>query len=117
MLTSLIYIASFVLVLSLIVVIHEGGHFLMARWCGVHVTDFSVGFGKEIFSLLFAKLFISRQNRGKGNILQYRHVIEEVKLLEYHTDVTAMLVDVYFKVGNILTAEVDRTACRVFHTV
>ncbi len=50
MLTSLIYIASFVLVLSLIVVIHEGGHFLMARWCGVHVTDFSVGFGKEIFS-------------------------------------------------------------------
>lgn len=50
MLTTLIYIASFVLVLSLIVVIHEGGHFLMARWCGVHVTDFSVGFGKELFS-------------------------------------------------------------------
>ncbi|MBO7244572.1 MAG: RIP metalloprotease RseP [Alphaproteobacteria bacterium] len=50
MLTSLIYIASFVLVLSLIVVIHEGGHFFMARWCGVHVTDFSVGFGREIFS-------------------------------------------------------------------
>lgn len=50
MLTTLLYIASFVLVLSIIVVIHEGGHFLMARWCGVHVTDFSVGFGKEIFS-------------------------------------------------------------------
>lgn len=50
MLTSLLYIASFVLVLSVIVVIHEGGHFFMARWCGVHVTDFSVGFGKELFS-------------------------------------------------------------------
>mgnify|MGYP003289106510 CR=1 FL=1 len=44
------YLCSFVLVLSLIVVIHEGGHFMMARWCGVHVTDFSIGFGKELFS-------------------------------------------------------------------
>ena len=47
---TLLYIASFVLVLSVIVVIHEGGHFMMARWCGVHVTDFSVGFGRELFS-------------------------------------------------------------------
>ena len=50
MLDTLIYLFSFVLVLSVIVVIHEGGHFMMARWCGVHVTDFSVGFGKELFA-------------------------------------------------------------------
>ena len=49
MLTSLIYIFSFVFVLSLVVVIHEGGHFAVARMCGVHVTDFSVGFGKELW--------------------------------------------------------------------
>ena len=47
---TLLYVVSFVLVLSVIVVIHEGGHFMMARWCGVHVTDFSVGFGRELFS-------------------------------------------------------------------
>lgn len=49
MLTSLIYIFAFVFVLSLVVVIHEGGHFAVARLCGVHVTDFSVGFGKELW--------------------------------------------------------------------
>ncbi len=49
MLTSLIYIFAFVFVLSLVVVIHEGGHFYVARACGVHVTDFSVGFGKELW--------------------------------------------------------------------
>lgn len=50
MIDTFIYLFSFVLVLSIIVVIHEGGHFIMARLCGVHVTDFSVGFGKELFS-------------------------------------------------------------------
>lgn len=49
------YLCSFVLVLSLIVFIHEGGHFMMARWCGVHVTDFSIGFGKELFSWMDKK--------------------------------------------------------------
>lgn len=49
MLTTLVYIFAFVFVLSLVVVIHEGGHFAVARMCGVQVTDFSVGFGKELW--------------------------------------------------------------------
>lgn len=49
MLSSLIYVFAFVFVLSLVVVIHEGGHFYVARLCGVHVTDFSIGFGKELW--------------------------------------------------------------------
>ena len=28
---------------------HELGHFLVARWCGVAVRTFSIGFGKEIW--------------------------------------------------------------------
>lgn len=39
----------FVLVLTLVVFIHELGHFLVARWCGVKVKTFSIGFGPEIF--------------------------------------------------------------------
>lgn len=39
----------FVLVLTLVVFIHELGHFLVARWCGVTVKAFSIGFGPEIF--------------------------------------------------------------------
>lgn len=40
---------SFIFIISLIVFIHEFGHFLVARWCGVKVEEFSLGFGKELF--------------------------------------------------------------------
>ena len=43
------YVFAFVLVLSLVVVVHEGGHFMVARWCGVRVEEFSLGFGKELW--------------------------------------------------------------------
>ncbi len=49
MIDTLFYLAAFIAVLSLVVVIHEGGHFMMARWCGVRVVEFSVGFGKELW--------------------------------------------------------------------
>lgn len=49
MLTTFIYVFSFLFVLSLVVVLHECGHFFVARWCGVTVTDFSIGFGKELY--------------------------------------------------------------------
>ena len=42
------YIFAFVLVLSFVVLVHEGGHFLVARWCGVKVEEFSLGFGHEL---------------------------------------------------------------------
>ncbi len=44
-----LYAAAFVLALTIIVFIHEYGHFQVARWCGVDVEAFSIGFGKEIF--------------------------------------------------------------------
>jgi regulator of sigma E protease len=42
------YLIPFLFVLSLVVFVHELGHFLIARWCGVRVTVFSIGFGPEI---------------------------------------------------------------------
>ena len=39
----------FLFVLTLVVFFHELGHFLIARWCGVRVMVFSVGFGPELF--------------------------------------------------------------------
>ena len=42
------YGVPFLAVLTLIVFIHELGHFLVARWCGVNVETFSVGFGHAI---------------------------------------------------------------------
>lgn len=40
--------AAFLFVLSIVVVIHELGHFQVARWCGVKVDEFAMGFGREI---------------------------------------------------------------------
>ncbi len=42
----------FVFALTVVVFIHEMGHFLVARWCGVTVTTFSIGFGKEIWAFI-----------------------------------------------------------------
>ncbi len=43
------YFLPFIFALTIIVFIHELGHFLVARWCGVRVEVFSIGFGKEIY--------------------------------------------------------------------
>jgi regulator of sigma E protease len=42
------YIVPFLVVLTVVVFVHEMGHFLVGRWCGVGVTAFSIGFGPEI---------------------------------------------------------------------
>lgn len=46
-----IYGGTFLLVLSILVFVHEWGHYIVARMCGVKVETFSIGFGKEIFGL------------------------------------------------------------------
>ncbi len=45
----LLTILQFLLVLTIVVFVHEFGHFIVARWCGVTVKTFSIGFGREIF--------------------------------------------------------------------
>lgn len=44
-------IGSFILVISILVFIHEFGHYYIARKCGVKVEIFSIGFGKNLFSI------------------------------------------------------------------
>ena len=43
------YLIPFVFVILIVVFFHELGHFLVARWNGVKIEAFSVGFGPEIF--------------------------------------------------------------------
>jgi regulator of sigma E protease len=42
------YLLPFIFVISLVVFVHEFGHFIVGRCCGVHVETFSVGFGREL---------------------------------------------------------------------
>ncbi len=49
---TLSYALPFLFLLCVVVFIHELGHFLAGRWCGVEVRAFSVGFGPEIFGFV-----------------------------------------------------------------
>ncbi len=43
------YVIVFLAVLSILVFVHEWGHYIVARMCGVKVDSFSIGFGKELW--------------------------------------------------------------------
>lgn len=43
------YIVPFIILLGVLVFVHEFGHFIIARSLGVAVSDFSIGFGKELW--------------------------------------------------------------------
>ena len=47
----LITIGAFLLVLGVLIFVHELGHFLVARWYGVRVLTFSLGFGPKILKV------------------------------------------------------------------
>ena len=47
---AVLYPLSFLIVLSLVVIVHEFGHFWAARLCGVKVEEFSLGFGRVLWS-------------------------------------------------------------------
>ncbi|TGY87412.1 RIP metalloprotease RseP [Marinicauda algicola] len=47
---GLLSLFAFLAVISIVVVIHELGHFQVGRWCGVHAEVFSVGFGPTLVS-------------------------------------------------------------------
>ncbi|MBI3419232.1 MAG: RIP metalloprotease RseP [Proteobacteria bacterium] len=46
------YLPYFLMVLSIVVFVHEWGHYIVARLCGVKVESFSIGFGPELFGIV-----------------------------------------------------------------
>lgn len=45
-------IVPFLFVLMVVIFVHEMGHYLVGRWCGIGVTAFSIGFGPELFGFV-----------------------------------------------------------------
>jgi regulator of sigma E protease len=43
------YVLPFIIVISVVVFVHEFGHYWVARRCGIRVESFSLGFGRKIF--------------------------------------------------------------------
>jgi regulator of sigma E protease len=42
-------LATYILMVAILVVVHEGGHYLAGRWFGVKIDAFAFGFGRELF--------------------------------------------------------------------
>ncbi|GJL71749.1 MAG: zinc metalloprotease [Nitrosomonas sp.] len=53
--TILSTLAAFIIALGVLITFHEFGHYLVARWSGVKVLRFSVGFGRPLFSKRWGK--------------------------------------------------------------
>jgi regulator of sigma E protease len=48
---GLIYtVGAFIVALSVIVAVHEYGHYIVGRWCGIHAEVFSLGFGPKLLT-------------------------------------------------------------------
>ena len=43
------YLIAFAVVLGVLIIVHELGHYFAARWCGVKVLRFSIGFGPVLW--------------------------------------------------------------------
>ena len=43
------WVIPFLLVLGVVVFVHEYGHYIVGKWCGIKADVFSIGFGKELF--------------------------------------------------------------------
>jgi regulator of sigma E protease len=56
-----VYYAVAILALGFLIVVHEAGHYFVARWCGMRVERFSVGFGPGI---------LKRRSKKTGTIFQ-----------------------------------------------
>ncbi|HET6629118.1 MAG TPA: RIP metalloprotease RseP [Woeseiaceae bacterium] len=52
---ALVSLLAFILAISLLVAIHEFGHFIVGRWCGMKVLRFSIGFGKPLMTRVFGR--------------------------------------------------------------
>ena len=48
--TFILTVLAAIVVLGPLVALHEWGHYIVARWCGVKVLTYSIGFGPKILS-------------------------------------------------------------------
>lgn len=55
MIAAIVNVLAFLIAISVLVAVHEFGHFLVGRWCGMKVLRYSIGFGKPLWSTVFGK--------------------------------------------------------------
>ena len=82
------YVVPFIVILSLIVAVHELGHYLIGRWCGVKIDAFSLGFGD--IARLVAKTLAAMT--ATGELSAPADIAEALAIHHIATDRTASLL-------------------------
>ena len=117
----LTYIIPFIVLILIVVFIHEYGHYYFAKKYGVGVTDFSIGFGKEIFGWNdksgtrwkicwiplggYVKFFGDRNVYSQSDheeILKKYSEEEQQKLFTLKSIISAVDIVIYFETSIIL---------------
>jgi regulator of sigma E protease len=87
----MITLLAFIFTLAVLIAIHEFGHYQVAKWCGVKVLKFSLGFGRPIFSRKLGQdqtefVISALPFGGFVKMLDEREISEDEKLLLNHQD-------------------------------
>jgi len=77
-------IFSFLLTISIVVVVHELGHFLVARFFNVEVERFSIGFGKVLFKKNIGPTEFNIRAFPLGGFVQFKQAVKSKK---YRTEI------------------------------
>ena len=70
--TTFVYVILSIVLLGIVVMIHELGHFAVGRWCGFGIEEFSVGFGPKIFGWRKKEINYSLRALPIGGFVRFR---------------------------------------------
>lgn len=68
--STLLYVILALVVLGVCIFVHELGHFLAARACGLHVVEFAIGMGPKIFRLAPGRHGLFHPRAAGGRLLR-----------------------------------------------
>lgn len=111
----LINLIIFILVLTVIVTIHEFGHFIWAKWAGVYVYEFAIGMGPVIFQKQYGETMYSLRAIPIGGFCQLAgedlddddaKKVPKEKRLQNKTCLQRFLIMVFGPLNNFILAVV-----------
>src|SRR5699024_792817 len=73
--------------------------------------------GNKVLSFRFSQILAAQICRRHHNILQPGLVVAQIKVLEHHSHVPAVKIDIHLHIRNVHAVENDTAAGWVFHTV
>ena len=115
MINFIINAIKIIFLLGFLIIIHEGGHFLVAKLCKVKVNEFSIGFGKHKFSEVSPKKSIEGCIGGTLSaiilVLIYTLIINKVYSFNYsyiYISIATLILSIIGQIGDFAASSIKR---------